>query len=167
MSKIMTVEQEKCTGCRLCEMACSVKQEGVSDPSRARIRVIELEEEASYLPLFCQHCDEPLCTGVCPVNAIQRDDSLWRFFVDQDLCVGCRACVSVCTLGGVGFDEKGRKVLRCDLCGGDPSCVKFCVPRAIQFVDRDKVQIKKKGLLAERFSRALKLKDSCEEGKTI
>jgi hypothetical protein len=34
-------------------------------------------------------------------------------------------------------------------------------------VDRDKVQIKKKGLLLERFSRALKLKDFCEQRKTI
>ena len=39
MAKVLVVDFEKCTGCRLCELVCSVKQEGVSN-HRARLMVI-------------------------------------------------------------------------------------------------------------------------------
>lgn len=156
MGKIMVVDQERCTGCRLCEMVCSVKKEGVSDPSRARIHIIKWEMEGFYLPMFCQHCEEPLCAAVCPVNAIQRDEALGRVIVDSQLCIGCRACISACPLGGVGFDGKERKVLRCDLCEGDPTCVKYCETRAIQYMEAEQVQIRKKRTAAEKLYRAFK-----------
>ena len=156
MSKIMVVDHERCTGCRLCEMVCSVKKEGVSDPTRARIHIIKWEMEGFYLPMFCQHCDEPLCAAVCPVNAVQRDDSLGRVIVDHDLCIGCRACISTCPLGGVGYDDKERRIIRCDLCDGDPSCVKYCETSTIQFIESNLVQIQKKRSAAERLYRALK-----------
>jgi Fe-S-cluster-containing hydrogenase component 2 len=35
--KIMITDPEKCTGCRLCEVVCSVKHNGVSNPTLARI----------------------------------------------------------------------------------------------------------------------------------
>jgi len=156
MQRIMIVDHERCTGCRLCEMVCSVQKEGASDPARARIHIIKWEMEGFYLPMFCQHCDEPLCAAVCPVNAIQRDEELARILVDEALCIGCRACVSACPLGGVGFDANKRKVLRCDLCEGDPTCVKFCETKAIEYLDSDQVQIRRKRSAAERLYRALK-----------
>ena len=156
MARIMVVDQERCTGCRLCEMVCSVRKEGMSDPARARIHVIKWEMEGFCLPMFCQHCEEPLCAAVCPVNAIQRDEALGRVMVDPALCVGCRACLSVCPLGGIGFDGKERKVLRCDLCDGDPMCVKYCETRAIRYEESSHVQIRKKRASAEKYYRAYK-----------
>ncbi|MBW1659925.1 MAG: 4Fe-4S binding protein, partial [Deltaproteobacteria bacterium] len=38
MSKILVIDPEKCTGCRLCEQVCSVKHERVVNPYRARIK---------------------------------------------------------------------------------------------------------------------------------
>jgi carbon-monoxide dehydrogenase iron sulfur subunit len=154
MAKIMVVDHERCTGCRLCEMVCSVKKEAASDPSRSRIHVIKWEMEGFYLPMFCQHCEEPLCAAVCPVNAVEREESSGRVVVDHDRCVGCRACVSACPLGGVGFDNRGKKVLRCDLCEGDPTCVKYCDTRAIQYLEADQVQLRKKRSAAEKLYRA-------------
>ena len=156
MNKIMVVDYEHCTGCRLCEMVCSVKKEGVSDPARARVHIIKWEMEGFYLPMFCQHCEDPLCAAVCPVNAIQRDETLARVIVDRDLCIGCRACVTACPLGGIGFDAKEGKVLRCDLCDGEPTCVNFCETGAIQYIESDQVQIRKKRTAAEKLYRALK-----------
>lgn len=155
MGKIMVVDHEKCTGCRLCEMVCSVKKEGASDPSRARTHVIKWEMEGLYVPMFCQHCEEPLCAAVCPVRAIQRDESSGRVRVDKERCVGCRSCLSACPFGAIGWDEKKKKVLRCDLCHGDPTCVKYCETKAIQFVDADKAAMLKKRSAAERLHKAL------------
>ena len=154
MAKIMVVDQEKCTGCRLCEMVCSVNKEGVSNPARARIKIIKWETEGYYMPMFCQHCEDPVCESVCPVNGICRDRDTGRVSVDQELCIGCRSCVSACPLGGAGFDSKTKEVLRCDQCGGDPTCVKYCQTKAIQYIDEEKLQSRRMRTAAERFYRA-------------
>ena len=156
MAKILVVNQERCTGCCLCEMVCSVKKEGVSDPSRARIHVVKWEMEGFYLPMFCQHCEEPVCAAVCPVNAIEKDESTGRVVTNLDLCIGCRTCIFACPLGGVGFDSKTQKILRCDLCDGEPTCVEFCDTKAIQYVDSSKVQTRKMRGVAEKLYRVLK-----------
>ena len=155
MAKIMTVDYDRCTGCRLCEMVCSVNKEGASDPARARIHVIKWEMEGIYVPMFCQHCEDPLCAAVCPVRAIERDEAEGRVRVDKEKCVGCRSCLSACPFGAIGWDEEKRKVIRCDLCHGDPTCVKFCATKAIQFIEAERAVLLRKRAAAERLHRAL------------
>ena len=151
MVKVLVVDSERCIGCKLCEVVCSVKKERVSDPSRSRIHVLLWEREKGALPVFCQHCEEPLCTLVCPVNAIKREESTGLIITDRELCVGCGGCVSVCPLLGAGFDGLEKKALRCDLCQGDPACVKYCPAGAIRFVDRDQSEIDKKRAAARKL----------------
>ena len=158
MPKIIVVDPDRCNGCRLCEIVCSVKKEGVSDPSRSRIRIIEWETAGAYLPLICQHCEEPVCESVCPVIAIEHDEILGRVNADSDSCVHCHSCVSACPLGGLVFDVKDQKVLRCDLCNGDPACVKYCETGAIQFVESDQMQKWKKHHFARKLCGAGKAK---------
>ena len=38
MERILKVEYQKCTGCRLCELVCSVTHDGISNPSRSRVK---------------------------------------------------------------------------------------------------------------------------------
>lgn len=156
MMKILVADPELCTGCRLCEMVCSVKKEGVSDPSRSRIRIIKWEAEGFYIPMFCQQCEEPVCSTVCPVNAIEKNEETGKVTTNLDLCVGCRSCLTTCPLGGLGFDCKEKKMLRCDQCDGDPACVKYCDTKAIQYVESEKVQPKKMRAAALKLYRALK-----------
>jgi Fe-S-cluster-containing hydrogenase component 2 len=153
MSKNIYVDQEKCTGCRLCELACSVNKEGAANPAHARIKVVKWETEGFYLPMVCQQCDEPICETVCPVNAVQKDSELGRVTVDQNLCIGCRSCVSACPMGGAGYDSESRTAYRCDLCNGDPTCVKFCQTKALKFVDADQVQARRARSAAEKLYR--------------
>jgi len=78
--KIIVVNPDKCTGCRLCELACSLKNAGEFNPTRARIHVIDYDE------MFCniaysseeklaekwEHCDgEPECVLFCPTGALE------------------------------------------------------------------------------------------------
>ena len=37
------VNLEKCTGCRICELICSMTRHGESNPKRSRIHVFKLE----------------------------------------------------------------------------------------------------------------------------
>ena len=58
--KIVTVNPDKCTGCRSCELACSLKNTGEFNPVRARIQVIGFDELFS-LPVTCFQCEKPFC----------------------------------------------------------------------------------------------------------
>jgi len=152
MQKVVLIEQDKCTGCRLCEMVCSVKHEGVSNPARARIHVIKWFSEAFEMPMICQQCMEAPCIVVCPKNALSRDEGLGTVALDYDLCIGCKMCVTACPFGGMGIDTVANKVVKCDLCDGDPQCVKFCHPGALQFVDANAVNLRKKRDAASKLA---------------
>lgn len=154
MSKVLYIDYQKCTGCRLCELVCSVSHDGISNPARSRIKVMKWEAEGLYIPMSCQQCQDAPCMNVCPVKAIARDESLARVTVDYDKCIGCRSCVSVCPFGAMSFNTIDRKVFKCDVCDGDPQCVRFCDRKAVDYVQADSVSIDKKRDAAARLSKA-------------
>lgn len=156
MAKVLMINYEKCTGCRLCELVCSVMHEGVSNPSRSRIKVMKWESEGLYIPMSCQQCEDAPCMNVCPVKAISRDETLNRMVVDYNVCIGCRMCVTACPFGAMSFDSIGKRVVKCDLCDGDPQCVRFCEVGALEYVDADRVSVFKKRDAAQRLSVAEK-----------
>ncbi len=156
MQKILIVDHERCTGCRLCELVCSVKNAGVSNPSRARIHIIKWEMEGFELPMVCQQCESAPCMAVCPVDALSRDDDLGRVVIDYDLCIGCKLCVAACPFGGMGIDTVAKKVIKCELCDGDPICVKFCQPQALQYVPASTVNLRKKREAGLKFSELMR-----------
>ena len=152
MAKVLVTDYEKCTGCRICELVCSVKHEGVSNPSRSRIKVIKWESEGRYVPMSCQQCESAPCMLICPVKAISRDESLNRVKVDYDVCIGCRMCVAICPFGAMGFDVLAKKVMKCDLCDGDPQCARFCDVHAVSYLEANEQSVKKKKAVADKFS---------------
>ncbi len=152
MAKVLMINYEKCTGCRLCELVCAVMHDGISNPARSRIKVMKWESEGLYIPMTCQQCQDAPCMNVCPVKAISRDEKLGYVKIDYDICIGCRACVSACPFGAMNFNSTDRKVFKCDLCEGDPQCVRFCEVNAIEYVDADDSSLLKKREAAERIS---------------
>ena len=152
MTKVLVTDYEKCTGCRICELVCSVKHEGVSNPSRSRIKVIKWESEGRYVPMSCQQCESAPCLLICPVKAISREESLNRVNVNYDVCIGCRMCVAICPFGAMGFDVLAKKVMKCDLCDGDPQCARFCDVHAVSYLDANEQSVKKKRTVADKFS---------------
>ncbi len=152
MAKVLVIDYEKCTGCRICEQVCSVQHEGVSNPARSRIKVIKWEQEGRYVPMSCQQCESAPCMAICPVKAISRDEGLNRLMVDYDTCIGCRICIAICPFGGMAFDTLAQKVMKCDLCDGDPLCAKFCEVHAVEYVDASEQAVTKQVAVADKFS---------------
>ena len=144
MEKYIQVDIEKCTGCRTCEVSCSLKTTGQSNPARSRIKVIRFEETGAYhnyVPMVCQQCSTPLCMEACAVNAISKNEETGAMIVDQDACVGCRVCSIACPIGGISVDPVTEVAYKCDLCDGDPECVKCCDAEAIKYVPKDLMDI--------------------------
>ncbi|MHB8830392.1 MAG: 4Fe-4S dicluster domain-containing protein [Syntrophales bacterium] len=144
MDKFLTVNSDKCTGCRLCELVCSVMHEGSSNPAKSRIQIVKWEDEGRYVPMICQQCEDAPCQSVCPVGAISRDKEFGFLKIAHDVCIGCRLCVSICPFGAMNYNRTARSVFKCDLCDGNPQCVRFCEVKAIDFVPADAVSSEKK-----------------------
>jgi Fe-S-cluster-containing hydrogenase component 2 len=75
MGKVLAISPEKCTGCRLCELVCSVFHDGVSNASRSRIKIMKWEAEGLYIPMSCQQCQDPQCVRFCEVKAVDYVDA--------------------------------------------------------------------------------------------
>lgn len=156
MEKFLTVNADKCTGCRLCELVCSVMHEGVSNAAKSRIQIVKWEDEGRYIPMICKQCEDAPCKNVCPVRAISRDKDLGFLKVDYDVCIGCRSCIDICPFGAMNYNMTERKVFKCDLCGGDPQCVRFCDEKAVDFISSGAVSAVKKRAGAARQAAAQK-----------
>ncbi len=154
--KMLVTDPDRCTGCRLCEIVCSVKHTGVSNPARASIHIIKWDNEGFYLPMRCQHCQDAPCMAVCPKDAISLDAELDCVTINYDLCIGCKMCVSACPFGAMGFDAQQKRVFKCDLCDGDPQCVRFCDMKAIDYVEIAKLKYPRMRESAENYSELMR-----------
>ncbi|MDQ1331648.1 MAG: hypothetical protein QG578_1916 [Thermodesulfobacteriota bacterium] len=163
MEKVLSVDYQKCTGCRLCELVCSVMHDGISNPARSRIKIVKWEDEGRYVPMICQQCEDAPCKNVCPVGAISRDADYGFLAIDHTLCIGCRSCVSVCPFGAMNYNQIDKKVFKCDLCGGQPQCVRFCDMKAVDFVAADNMTTVKKRNAATRLYASQKHAASIQE----
>lgn len=89
----MVIDQEKCVGCGHCTMACRAYND--VPPTMAWTRVTQDEENNTFLPIPCMHCEDAPCVQVCPVHAtFARSDGI--IMMDYDRCIGCRYCEMAC-----------------------------------------------------------------------
>ena len=152
MRKLIVTYPERCSGCRICEMACSLTKEKECNPVKSRIKVLRAEREGLDIPIVCQHCSNPLCMMVCPVDAIKRDSDTGAVVIQSSICVGCRSCTLVCPHVAISLNPATGCMMNCDLCGGDPECVKWCEPEAIRFERADVADLGRKWAAIERIS---------------
>lgn len=134
MLKRLLVNAKICTGCRYCEIICSIRHERNVNPQKSRIRVSSDILTGSDTPKVCHQCGKPLCISACTVGAIQINNELHTPVILSEKCTGCKSCIEACPFGEIFFDNERNVAIKCDLCGGDPQCVKFC--RALPHIER-------------------------------
>ena len=95
----MVADLRRCVGCQTCTAAC--RQANGTPPGVQWRRVIDAEVgefpdvHRAFIPVGCQHCDDPPCMDVCPTTATrQRPDGIVT--IDYDVCIGCGYCAVAC-----------------------------------------------------------------------
>ena len=168
----IAINLERCIGCQTCANAC--KMQNNVPMGMIWNRVISVNADVidgavgvypnltrSYMPIACQHCENPACLKVCPVGATYKDD-MGRVEINYERCIGCRYCMAACPYNARVFNWEqpkrdpdfnyGHKDVpvrakgvaeKCTLCkertdqGLKPMCVKVCPARARVFGDLD------------------------------
>jgi carbon-monoxide dehydrogenase iron sulfur subunit len=145
--RYLVAAPEKCTGCRVCEMICSLKYEAASSPRLSRIRVVKVEEWNRNYPTACKACTNPPCVGACPTGACYPAPQGAGVRVDSARCIGCGDCLLACPFGAVALHPETGVALICDLCDGqqpEPACVANCLPGALRLVSPDELAQEKR-----------------------
>ncbi|MBI4284291.1 MAG: 4Fe-4S dicluster domain-containing protein [Chloroflexi bacterium] len=133
IKSVLSFDAELCTGCRVCEIICSLRHTRQCNSARARLRVSEEEDTGAATLRLCRRCVKAPCVKACPTGAISKDAETEVCVVDKEACIGCRECVDACPFGAMFFDPVAEEVIACDLCGGDPACAKFCAIGALTY----------------------------------
>ncbi|ROR32600.1 4Fe-4S dicluster domain-containing protein [Inmirania thermothiophila] len=154
MLRSLHIDPGKCTGCLQCELACSLRNDGVMNPARSRIKVFAFHDEGRFVPYTCTQCAEAWCMQACPVEAIRVNTATGAKEVVASLCVGCKVCTIACPFGTVNYRADTGKVIKCDLCGGDPACAAACPTAAITYIDAEWTGLERMRQWAARASAA-------------
>ena len=133
MSKKIAVVPELCSGCRICELTCSIRHFQVNNPKKSAIRVlITYPHPVVRMPIVCSQCKIPVCAEACPVAALKKRDSVVE--LDRELCISCMKCVEACPFGAMFAHSDVDHPIKCDMCGGKPMCVEKCPKGAIYLI---------------------------------
>ena len=130
VSRFVSCDPLKCTGCVVCEYACSMEKEQVFNPLKSRIRAIRLDP-LSNAAIACRACKEAPCVTACPEKALMQSGETGVVMVDEDKCNGCGWCIEACEYGAITLHPNTQKVIVCDVCNGEPACIQFCPEGAL------------------------------------
>jgi len=94
---IWVIDLSKCRNARKCVEACQAAHH--LRPYEYHVNTLVMKESvntpAYFMPKPCQHCDNPPCVSVCPVDAtFKRQDGV--VLIDNERCIGCRFCMAAC-----------------------------------------------------------------------
>ena len=166
----LAIDCNRCVGCMACNGACKMTNNvpigsfwnkvlriGPNEPGEGEVP----SHDFYFLPVQCQHCENPACLKVCPTGATYKDEQ-GRVEIDYDRCIGCRMCMAACPYNARVFNwedpqrdgdfnwgdarvpVRTRGVMeKCTLCkertdaGEEPMCVVCCPTHARVFGDLD------------------------------
>jgi Fe-S-cluster-containing dehydrogenase component len=131
------IDYSKCIGCESCEAICKFLY-GVPRVQMSRTR------DGRMFPLYCHHCDRPMCAQGCPEGVIAKESS-GVVSLDRSAGRDCvyEVCAESCPFEAVFPGGGGLPITKCDLCeerrekGMPPACVLICPCEAIFYVSKE------------------------------
>ncbi len=159
----LAINTGRCIGCHTCANACKMQNNVPMGMlwNRVLTEGCDIVDGAvgqypnvsrAYLPVACQHCENPACLRVCPTGATYKDEK-GRVEIAYDKCIGCRTCMAACPYNARVFNwneprrdpdfnygdkdvpVRGKGVVeKCTLCKertdrGDEPCAWCAAPR--------------------------------------
>jgi anaerobic carbon-monoxide dehydrogenase iron sulfur subunit len=114
------VDKKKCSGCHLCEMACSLFHLGVLNIEKSAIRIDKDDLGASLnRPVVCRQCKEMKCLQEEETTEdLEKREFVWN-----------KVRAKRCPFNALSV--LGENAYHCNLCGGNPECIRVCTPKAI------------------------------------
>lgn len=106
---------ETCSGCKACELVCSLQNLQVINPSKALLTVYgKFPVPGKYFVELCDQCGD--CAEACPQDAIQLKKYTYR--IDRKKCDGCMECVDACPKNVMSVSDDGLpyKCINCRQC---------------------------------------------------
>jgi anaerobic carbon-monoxide dehydrogenase iron sulfur subunit len=149
------INSKKCTGCHMCELACSAQHEGAYRPSLARIFSAVNATSGAIKGHTCLQSGCAKCQEACPADAIVTRQITVKvkgefpgkekigsdtvagvvLVVDEQKCTNCGECYDVCPTGVIHEHPEKQVAYKCDLCDGEPQCIAFCQNPHVMAVD--------------------------------
>ena len=128
--KSITINADKCNGCRACEVICSLfhasPRYSSNNPARSRIRIVREPLRDIYLPVYAGEYTPAECTG--------RN----TYIVDGKKYDECDFCRASCPSRDLFKEPDSGLPLKCDMCEDEPPlaqplCVTACLPGCLTF----------------------------------
>ena len=133
--KSIKIDVDKCTGCCLCELACSTfhaePKYSTSNPKAARIRVFRDVVNHVFYPIFAGPYTDVECLSR---NTLTINDKDYP---------ECHFCPASCPTRSMFKEPDAPEIpLKCDMCGeptpeDGPLCVQWCEKEALTYVERE------------------------------
>ncbi len=139
MGKLIVVLEDRCTGCRICELVCSFNKTGWVEinPRKSGIRVSPVEKEGLRSSVtVCQQCQDPACIKACPTGALYKSE-VGTVMLAEQKCNSCGLCVEACPFNAIFLDGSIPGIIKCDICGDkEPLCIEYCPRDCIRLYER-------------------------------
>ncbi|HAG11379.1 MAG TPA: (4Fe-4S)-binding protein [Desulfotomaculum sp.] len=132
--KRITVDIEKCNGCRACEAICSAfhaePKYSTTNPERSRIRLMRHPLKDIFVPVYAGEYTPAECMG--------RD----KYIIEGREYDECGFCRAACPSRTLFHEPDSGLPLKCDMCEDDPPqekplCVQWCINDALIYEERE------------------------------
>ncbi len=117
----MVMRLDRCIDCERCKEACAKTNNVPSYGYRTTILERELpigpdEKMRQFMPVLCNHCNQPPCVRVCPTKATFKDKKTGIVMMEYKKCIGCKTCMAACPYNARYFNEEKRAIDKCNFC---------------------------------------------------
>jgi len=129
--RTITVDADKCNGCRTCEVICSAfhstPKYSTVNTARARIHVTTHRLRNIWLPVFAG--------DYTPTECSCRD----KYVLDGKEYYECSFCRAACPSRDLFKEPDSGLPLKCDMCEGEetPLCVQWCLNDVLTYQERE------------------------------